>query len=518
MNKKKVVLIIMDGWGEGPKTNANAIYKAHTPFIDNLYKSYPHSQLFPSGENVGLPDGQMGNSEVGHLNIGAGRIVYQDLVKINVAIRDKSFFSNPVLQEAFAAAKKGNKKVHLMGLVSDGGVHSHINHLKALCDMAKQNDAHTVFIHAFTDGRDTDPKSGIHYINDLQNHLKKSSGQIASLVGRYYAMDRDKRWERVKLAYNLLVNGTGKHTRNIEEAIEQSYAEGVTDEFIKPIVVTDNNDKPLATISEDDVVICFNFRTDRCREITVALTQQDFPEQHMHPINLYYVTMTNYDHAFKHTKVVYDKDDLKKTLGEVLADAGKKQIRIAETEKYPHVTFFFSGGREDTFKEEKRIMIPSPKVATYDLQPEMSALSLTDAVIKCLIPNPSPKERENEQDELPDFMCLNYANADMVGHTGVFSAVLKAVETVDSCVQRVVEAGIANGYSFLITADHGNADYMINEDGSPNTAHTTNPVPLFLIDSDYKKLADGKLCDLAPTILTIMGIAIPKEITGHSLV
>lgn len=506
MNNKKVVLIIMDGWGEGPKTAANAIYKAHTPFIDSLYKKHPHAQLFTSGENVGLPDGQMGNSEVGHLNIGAGRVVYQDLVKINLAIRDKSFFANPVLKDAFAAAKKGNKKLHLMGLVSNGGVHSHINHLKALCDMAKQEDIKDVYIHAFTDGRDTDPKSGSHFIEELQSHLKNSTGTIASLVGRYYAMDRDKRWERVKIAYDLLVHGTGKHTKNIGEAIQQSYAEGVTDEFIKPIVVTDVKEKPLATIAEGDVVICFNFRTDRCREITIALTQKDFHEENMHKMNLHYVTMTNYDDTYKNVKVVYDKDNLHKTLGEVLANAGKKQIRISETEKYPHVTFFFSGGREDTFDGEKRIMIPSPKVATYDLQPEMSALAVTDAIVGELNTGEA------------DFVCLNYANADMVGHTGDFKAVVKAVETVDQCVQRVAEAGLANGYSFLITADHGNADYMINDDGTPNTAHTINPVPFFLIDKDYKQLASGRLCDLAPTVLAIMGNAIPKEMTGKSLV
>lgn len=514
MNQKKVVLIIMDGWGKGPDTPANAIRQAHTPFIDNLFKNYPNAELYTSGQNVGLPDGQMGNSEVGHLNIGAGRIVYQDLVKINLAIQHHTLKNNAVLNDAFAIAKKGNKKLHFIGLVSDGGVHSHINHLKALCDCAKENGLTKVFIHAFTDGRDTDPKSGIRFIQQLNDHLKNSGGKIASVIGRYYAMDRDKRWERVKLAYDLLVNGTGTKTKNCVDAISDSYQQDVTDEFIKPIVVVDEHDKPLATIEDSDVVICFNFRTDRCREITQALTQQNFPEQNMYPLNLHYVTMTPYDDTFKSVHVIFEKDNLTNTLGEVIADAGKKQIRIAETEKYPHVTFFFSGGREEPFENEKRIMIPSPKVATYDLQPEMSAAGVTDAICNELNP-PSTSERAG--DRPPDFVCLNYANADMVGHTGVFSAVLKAVETVDACVKRVVEAGLKNDYSFLIISDHGNAEFMINADGTPNTAHTTNPVPLFLIDNDYKKINNGRLSDLAPTILKMMGMEIPKEMTGKVL-
>ncbi len=496
----------MDGWGKGPDTSANAILKAHTPFIDNLYMNYPNSELFTSGENVGLPEGQMGNSEVGHLNIGAGRIVYQDLVKVNLAIKDNTFHNNPVIKEAFAYAKSNNKKMHFIGLVSDGGVHSHINHLKAICDIAKENNLKDVFIHAFTDGRDTDPKSGITFIADLEKHLQTSAGKIASVIGRYYSMDRDKRWERVKLAYDLLVKGTGTPFKSCAEAIRDSYNHDVTDEFIKPVVIVDEFNQPLAKIEDGDAVICFNFRTDRCREITQVLTQKDFPEQNMHTLKLHYVTMTNYDHTFQNVKAIFEKDDLSMTLGEVIANAGKKQIRIAETEKYPHVTFFFSGGRELPFKEEKRIMIPSPKVATYDLQPEMSAVGVTDAIVA-----------ELEKGE-PDFVCLNFANADMVGHSGVFNAVVKAVETVDACVKRVVEAGMKHGYSFLITADHGNADFMINGDGSPNTAHTTNPVPLFLIDSDYKKIKNGILSDLAPTILKIMRMDVPKEMTGKVLI
>ncbi|MCX6291134.1 MAG: 2,3-bisphosphoglycerate-independent phosphoglycerate mutase [Bacteroidetes bacterium] len=506
MTNKKVVIIIMDGWGKGPQTAANAIFKAHTPFVDQLFKNHPNSELLTSGENVGLPDGQMGNSEVGHLNIGAGRIVYQDLVKINLAVKDGSLHANPVIKETFSYAKINRKKVHLIGLVSDGGVHSHIRHLKALCDIAKECSLEDVFIHAFTDGRDTDPKSGIGFIRELEDHLKTSTGKIASVVGRYYAMDRDKRWERVKLAYDLLVHGTGTKTKNISEAIQQSYDDGVTDEFIKPVVAVDDHDKPVAILEEGDVVLCFNFRTDRCREITHVLTQTDMPEQHMHKLTLHYVTMTNYDDTFQNVEVVFEKDNLAMTLGEVLAKAGKKQIRIAETEKYPHVTFFFSGGREKPFDGEKRILIPSPKVATYDLQPEMSAAAVTDAIVV-----------ELEKSET-DFVCLNYANADMVGHTGDFNAVIKAVETVDACVKRVVETGMKNGYSFLITADHGNADFMINEDGTPNTAHTTNPVPLFLIDNDYKKISNGKLCDLAPTVIKMMGMTVPKDMTGEILV
>jgi 2,3-bisphosphoglycerate-independent phosphoglycerate mutase len=502
---KKVVLIIMDGWGEGPKTGANAIEQANVPFVKSLYTKYPHAQLATSGEAVGLPEGQMGNSEVGHINIGAGRVVFQELVRINKAVREKTIDQNPALTEAFKYAKANNKNIHIMGLVSDGGVHSMTAHLTKLCDMAKESGLTNVFIHAFTDGRDTDPKSGLNYMNELEKYLEHSTGKIASVIGRYYAMDRDKRWERVKLAYDLLVNGLGKPITNIQAAIKEAYDEGLTDEFIKPLIVVDGKNQPLALIHKDDVVICFNYRTDRCREITEVLTQKDMPEQGMKTIDLHYVTMTRYNETFKNINVVFDKEDLTMTLGEVLANAGKKQIRIAETEKYPHVTFFFSGGREAEFVGERRLMAPSPKVATYDLQPEMSAEALKDLIV--------PELKKGEV----DFVCMNFANPDMVGHTGVFKAVVKAVETVDTCVRQVVEAGLTQNYSFIIIADHGNAEYMINEDGSPNTAHTTNPVPVFLIDSTYKTIKNGKLADLAPTILKMMGLAIPKEMTGDIL-
>lgn len=503
---KKVALIILDGWGIGDGSKSDAIANANTPFVDSLYKKYPHSTLRTSGEHVGLPDGQMGNSEVGHLNIGAGRIVYQDFALINKAVREKTIDTNVELVKAFDYAKQNNKAVHFIGLVSEGGVHSSQAHLHHLCDLAKTKGLSNVFIHAFTDGRDTDPKSGLGYLKNLEAHLKTSSGKIASVVGRYYAMDRDKRWERVKLAYDLLTKGIGTKTQNSIHAIETSYAENVTDEFIKPIVCTDASGNPIGNIKENDVVICFNFRTDRCREITQVLTQQNIQEHGMHTIPLYYVTMTNYDSTFKNVHILYDKDNLVNTLGEVLEKAGKKQIRIAETEKYPHVTFFFSGGREKEFIGEKRIMAPSPKVATYDLQPEMSAVELTDSIL--------PEIKKGEV----DFICLNYANADMVGHTGDYKAVVKAVETVDACTKRIVEAGIEKGYSFIIIADHGNSDYMINPDGSPNTAHTTNPVPCILIDSDYKKIKEGKLADIAPTILKLLGVGIPKEMDGNVLI
>jgi 2,3-bisphosphoglycerate-independent phosphoglycerate mutase len=503
---KKVALLILDGWGIGDKSKSDAISNASTPFVNSLYASYPHATLLTSGEHVGLPDGQMGNSEVGHLNIGAGRIVYQDLALINKAIKEKTIDENKTLNDAFNYAKQHQKPVHFLGLVSDGGVHSSQEHLHYLCDMAKRKGLQEVFIHAFTDGRDTDPKSGLNYLRSLEAHLGKSTGRIASIIGRYYAMDRDNRWERVKLAYDLLVKGEGKKTQHMLQAVEDSYAENISDEFIRPIVHTDTNGKPIAVIQEDDVVICFNFRTDRCREITQVLSQTDKPESGMHKLRLYYVTMTNYDHTFKNVQVVYGKDDLAMTLGEVLEKNRKKQIRIAETEKYPHVTFFFSGGREREFEGEKRILVPSPKVATYDLQPEMSAFALTDAILP---------ELENATS---DFICLNFANADMVGHTGDYNAVIKAVETVDSCTKRVVETGLKSHYSFIIIADHGNSDYMINEDGSPNTAHTTNPVPCILIDPDYKKIKNGKLADIAPTILKLMEIPVPKEMNGDPLI
>jgi 2,3-bisphosphoglycerate-independent phosphoglycerate mutase len=503
---KKVALLILDGWGIGDGSTSDAIANANTPFVDSLYKNYPHSTLLTSGEHVGLPEGQMGNSEVGHLNIGAGRIVYQDFALINKAVREKTIDTNIELVKAFDYAKQNNKSIHFIGLVSEGGVHSSQAHLHYLCDLAKTRGLEKVFIHAFTDGRDTDPKSGLAYLKNLNNHLKTTTGKIASVIGRYYAMDRDKRWERVKLAYDLMINGEGKKTQNIIQSIEESYDGNVTDEFIKPIVQTDAVGNPIGIIKENDVVICFNFRTDRCREITHVLTQSDVPEFGMKKIPLYYVTMTNYDATFKNVHILYDKDNLLNTLGEVLEHAGKKQIRIAETEKYPHVTFFFSGGREKEFIGEKRIMVSSPKVATYDLKPEMSAIELTDAII------PELKKAET------DFICLNFANADMVGHTGDYNAVIKAVETVDACAKKVVETGIKNGYSFIIIADHGNSDYMLNPDGSVNTAHSTNPVPCIIIDNDYKKVNAGKLADIAPTVLKIMGIKIPNEMNGDVLV
>jgi 2,3-bisphosphoglycerate-independent phosphoglycerate mutase len=504
---KKVLLMILDGWGLGTNDKVSAIAHSKTPYINSLYKKYPHCKLEASGLAVGLPAGQMGNSEVGHMNIGAGRIVYQDLVKVNKAVEEKELDRNPVLTEALNYAKTNNKAVHFIGLLSDGGVHSHIDHLKGLCTIANNHGLKNVFVHAFTDGRDTDPKGGEGYLKDLQNHLAKTTGKIASIIGRYYAMDRDKRWERVRLAYDLLVKGVGEKTTDPVAAIKKSYDEGITDEFVKPIEIVDANQKPLAIIQEGDVVLCFNFRTDRGRQITMALTQQDFPEQGMKKMNLYYVTMSNYDDSFKGVKVIFDKDNLENTLGEIVCKANKKQIRIAETEKYPHVTFFFSGGREEAFPGESRILCPSPKVATYDLKPEMSANEIKDKII------PELEKKE------PDFICLNFANPDMVGHTGVFEAAVKAVETVDKCNEAVTEAARKNGYSIIIIADHGNADIMINNDGTPNTAHTTNLVPCILVDDNYKgKLKDGKLGDLAPTILTLMGISIPKEMTGNVLI
>jgi 2,3-bisphosphoglycerate-independent phosphoglycerate mutase len=504
---KKVLLMILDGWGLAVNKKVSAIDHAKTPFISSLYSQYPNSKLEASGLAVGLPAGQMGNSEVGHMNIGAGRVVYQDLVRINKEVEEKELDSNPVLLEAIEYAKKNNKNIHLIGLLSDGGVHSHINHLKGLLTITHKHDLKNIFVHAFTDGRDTDPKGGAAYLSDLIAHMNKTTGKLASIVGRYYAMDRDKRWERVKLAYDLLVKGVGVKSSNAIQAVEQSYAENVTDEFIKPVVMVNEKQEPVATIHEDDVVLCFNFRTDRGRQITQSLTQQDFPEQGMKKLNLYYVTLTNYDDSFQNVKVIFDKDNLNNTLGEVLANAGKKQIRIAETEKYPHVTFFFSGGREEAFPGESRLLCPSPKVATYDLKPEMSANDIKDAII------PELKKRE------VDFVCLNFANPDMVGHTGVFEAVVKACETVDACAAAVTTAALENDYTTIIIADHGNADYMINEDGTPNTAHSTNLVPCILVDKTFKgTISNGKLGDLAPTILTLMGLPIPKEMTGNVLI
>ena len=498
--------MILDGWGIATNKKVSAVDQAKTPFMDSLYKKYPHSKLEASGLAVGLPEGQMGNSEVGHMNIGAGRVVYQDLVRINKAVEDKELDNNQVLLDAFGYAGKNGKSVHFIGLLSDGGVHSHIGHLKGLIDIAHRQGLRKLFVHAFMDGRDTDPKGGAGYLTELLQHLKKTSGQLASIIGRYYAMDRDKRWERVKLAYDLLVNGKGQKTTDPLAAVQQSYANNVTDEFIKPIVVTEKGGEPVGIIREGDVVLCFNFRTDRGREITQVLTQQDFPDHQMNKLKLHYITLTNYDESFKNVKTIFDKDNLEKTLGEVVADAGKKQIRIAETEKYPHVTFFFSGGRETVFEGESRILCPSPKVATYDLQPEMSARDIRDKIIPEL------------EAKSADFICLNFANPDMVGHTGVFEAAVKACETVDACAQKVTEAALNSGYATIIIADHGNADMMINEDGTPNTAHTTNLVPCILVDDTYRgKLKNGKLGDLAPTILNLMGIPTPKQMTGEVL-
>lgn len=506
MENKKLALIILDGWGYGKADKSNAIIAANTPFFDNLIASHPNSTLEASGMAVGLPEGQMGNSEVGHMNLGAGRVVYQELGRIHKAVEDGELISNPVLKEAFEYARSADKQVHFIGLVSDGGVHSHTKHLIGLCDAAKSYNLNKVFIHAFLDGRDTDPNSGVEYISKLESYLSDSPVRLASLIGRYYAMDRDNRWERVKQAYDVMVKGTGIKTSDAVSVIQQSYREGVTDEFMNPIVKVDSANNPVALIESGDVVICFNFRTDRGREISVALTQKAFPEYQMEPLDVKYITMTTYDDTFKDVKVVFTKDDLNETLGEVLERHGKTQVRIAETEKYPHVTFFFSGGREKEFAGERRLLIPSPKVATYDLQPEMSAKGIRDAICDDLNINK------------PDFVCLNFANPDMVGHTGVFEAVIKAVETVDSCLQTVVECGLKNGYSFIIIADHGNADFMVNEDGSPNTAHTTNLVPCILIDKDYKNIGSGKLGDVAPTILKILDIPIPESMTGNILV
>ncbi len=498
--------MILDGWGKSPDPKVSAIDNAKTPFIDALYTDYPNASLRTDGLHVGLPEGQMGNSEVGHMNLGAGRIVYQDLVKINLAVKNKTLQQEHVLKEAFDYAKKNNKNVHLLGLVSDGGVHSHIDHLFGLLDAANEFGLKDVFVHAFTDGRDVDPKSGYGFISDLEEHLSKTTGQLATVTGRYYAMDRDKRWERVKLAYDAIVEGKGTTTNNVLKAIQQSYEEDVTDEFIKPLVIIDHEDKPVATIDENDVVIFFNFRTDRGRQLTQALSQEDFHEYNMHKLNLHYVTMTNYDDNFRGINVVFNKDNLSETLGEVLEKHNKQQIRIAETEKYPHVTFFFSGGQEEPFKGEKRILRNSPKVATYDLKPEMSAYELRDALI--------PELQKGEA----DFVCLNFANGDMVGHTGVMEAAIKACEAVDECVKDVVNTALEYNYTTILIADHGNCETMINPDGTPHTAHTTNPVPIILIDKELKAIKDGILGDIAPTILKLMGVEQPEAMTQNSLV
>ncbi|MFY8097273.1 MAG: 2,3-bisphosphoglycerate-independent phosphoglycerate mutase [Flavobacterium sp.] len=503
---KKVILMILDGWGHSPDPKVSAIDHANTPFIDSLYSNYPNAELRTDGLNVGLPEGQMGNSEVGHMNLGAGRIVYQDLAKINLAVQNKTMSHEKPLRDAFEYAKSKQKPIHFLGLVSDGGVHSHTSHLRGLIDAAQESGVEQMFVHAFTDGRDVDPKSGKKYIEDLETYLLHKPAQLASVIGRYYAMDRDKRWERVKLAYDLVVNGEGKHTTNLVASIQDSYDDNTTDEFIKPTVKVDSADQPIATIQDGDVVIFFNFRTDRGRELTEALSQQDFHEQNMHKLNLYYVTMTNYDDTYTNVHVIYDKDNITNTLGEVLAKAGKKQIRIAETEKYPHVTFFFSGGREEPFEGETRILKNSPKVATYDLKPEMSAFELKDALV--------PELQKGDV----DFVCLNFANGDMVGHTGVMEAAIKACEAVDVCVKAIVETALDQNYVTLVIADHGNCETMINPDGTPNTAHTTNPVPVILVSNDSSlKINNGVLGDIAPTILELMGVEQPEVMTQHSL-
>lgn len=495
-------LIILDGWGLGDGSQSDAIAHAKTPYMDSLLEKFPHATLLTSGENVGLPEGQMGNSEVGHLNIGAGRIVYQELTRINKSIKDGYFFENSVLLEAMQKAKKS--KLHLIGLVSEGGVHSSQTHLHALCDLAKTQGLEDVFIHAFTDGRDCDPKSGLGFIRNLEKHLESSVGKVASVIGRYYAMDRDNRWERIKKAYDLLVHGLGEHAVSASQAIENQYSKGITDEFLEPTAITENGN-PIAKIEEGDVVICFNFRTDRPREITQALTQRDFPEFDMKKLNLEYYSMTNYDATFQGIKDIFEKDNLNQTLGQVLSEAGRKQVRIAETEKYPHVTFFFNGGREKEFPGESRILVNSPKVATYDLLPEMSAPEVRDRII------------ENMREAATNFICLNFANPDMVGHTGVYDAIVKAVETVDRCLEDVVECGRELGYEFLIIADHGNADFAVNQDGSPNTAHSLNPVPVVLVTDEKLELKSGILADVAPTILSRFGVTKPSEMTGKNL-
>jgi len=505
---QKVALLIIDGWGIGKKDpSINAVEAANIPFVKGLFNQYPHSYLLTSGENVGLPDGQMGNSEVGHMNLGAGRVVYQMLVAINKAFENKQIDKNPVLLEAFKYAKEHNKKFHLLGLVSDGCVHASLEHLKGLCTIAAENHVENVFIHAFMDGRDTDPHAGAGYIKDLEAHLAKTTGKIASMIGRYYAMDRDKRWERVKQAYDLLVHGTGELFTSAAEAIEYNYKQDITDEFIKPSYILGSDSKPLALIEEGDVALFFNYRTDRGRELTMALSQQAFPDYNMSPLELHYITMTPYDHTYKNVKVLFPEQDLKMTLGEVIEKAGKTQLRIAETEKYPHVTFFFSGGREAPFKGENRIMVQSPKVATYDLQPSMSAAGVTDAVVNEMNTNK------------PDLIVLNFANPDMVGHSGVFSAVVSALEKIDVCMKKVIDACLANGYEAIILSDHGNSEYLVNPDGSPNTAHTTNPVPVIYVSKDHldAKINPGRLADIAPTILKLMGIKQPEEMNGVSL-
>jgi 2,3-bisphosphoglycerate-independent phosphoglycerate mutase len=497
--------MILDGWGITQDPKVSAIYNAKTPFISGLYDTYPNATLRTDGEHVGLPEGQMGNSEVGHMNLGAGRIVYQNLARINKAVKEKTLGQEKVLLDTFKYAKENNKNLHLLGLVSNGGIHAHIDHLKGLLDVAKENEVDNVFLHAFTDGRDCDPKSGTYFINEVQEYMKESTGELASVTGRYYAMDRDNRWERVKIAYDGVVNAIGTKTTDIIAKINSNYEAGLTDEFHKPIIITNEDGSPKAQIKEGDAIIFFNYRTDRGRELTNALSQNNFPEFGMKKLDLYFTTMTLYDASFKGINTIYNTDNIKNTLGEVLSKAGKKQIRIAETEKYPHVTFFFSGGQEAPFEGESRILRNSPKVATYDLKPEMSAYELKDALCVDL-----------EKGEA-DFVCLNFANGDMVGHTGIMDAAIKACEAVDECAKDVIETGLENGYSILLIADHGNCETMMNPDGSPNTAHTTNPVPFILIDKEIKSIKSGVLGDIAPTILELIGVGQPKEMTQKSL-
>ena len=508
MSNSRVLLAILDGWGIGQDVTSDAISQANTPFMDHLLANYPHNELVTYGEEVGLPEGQMGNSEVGHLNIGAGRVVYQELARINKEVREGTLAQNATLLEAIEYAVSNKKPFHLMGLVSDGGVHSHINHLKALVDILENAGVADIFIHAFTDGRDCDPKSGLGFIANLFDFLKGKRAKLASVIGRYFAMDRDKRWERVKLAYDLLVSGKGTKSNDLVASISESYQAGETDEFIKPLFAANPDGSPTATIQDGDVVLCFNFRTDRPREITQVLTQQDFSEFGMTKKDLYYVTMTQYDESYQGVFVLFQNDNLNNTLGEIVSRAGKSQIRIAETEKYPHVTFFFSGGRESVFPGEERLMVPSPKVPTYDLEPAMSAKGITELITEAI------------RNKKPDFVCLNYANADMVGHTGDFQAAIKAVETVDTCLSDLVKTALENNYHIIVIADHGNSDYMINPDGTPNTAHTMNPVPIIYVaeNASESKVSHGKLGDIAPTILHLLEIDRPVEMTGNNLI
>ena len=506
MEKKKVLLMILDGWGIGNHSKGDVVYTAHPEYIMGLQEQYPHAQLRTDGENVGLPDGQMGNSEVGHLNIGAGRIVYQDLVKINRACKDNSILKNPEIVKAFEYAQKSGKQVHFMGLVSDGGVHSSLDHLLKLCDIAKEYNIEKTFVHCFMDGRDTDPKSGKGFIETLEKHMAQSTGRIASIIGRYYAMDRDKRWERVKVAYDLLVHGVGEPATDMAAAVEKSYEAGVTDEFIKPIAAVDAAGKPIGLIQEGDMVIFFNYRNDRAKELTIVLTQEDMPDAGMKTIPLYYCCMTPYDAKFQGLHILFDKENVHNTIGEFVSKQGLSQLRIAETEKYAHVTFFLNGGREDKFAGEERILIPSPKVATYDLKPEMSAYEVKDALVEAL------------KTQKFDFIALNFANGDMVGHTGVYEAITKAVKAVDACVKDVVETAKSNGYEVVMIADHGNADNAINPDGTPNTAHSLNPVPIVVVSDRVKSVHNGVLADVAPTVLELMGLKQPEEMTGKSLI